>query len=803
MQFRFLVVAGLMVCCQSVFGSVAKIELKEQALRASLVRNVGGFIGSRIEANTNVRLTKFDIDRFVRMLEKKDYRQWFWIGEQPGKWLEAAVLSSEFGNDAQLRAKAEEILKRMVAAQEPNGYLGITSPAVRTPDQPVRGMDPYELYFTIHGLLTAYEDLHSKPALDSAEKLADFFVNNFGPGKVEFWPDIPAGAIGASVDSKVAGHSVHRGLEGTLLTDPIMRLYLITGDKKYLDWCESIVANIDKWSGYNTFSNLDKVAEGKMGIHEVQPYVHAHTFHMNFLAFLQLYRATGDASYLRKVVGAVKDISGRQRYITGAVSVGEHYTPDHDLPNSGAVCETCASMSWIELCQSLLELSSDPIYADAIERLMLNHLFAAQSADGESFLYHTPLNDAKPLPGMFRGPDCCTSSGSRILAKLPTLFYAQSKNDIYVNQFVPSTADFLLSGKKKVTLQQVTDFPASEKITINVLPSSSGAFALYVRLPKWCANPSLKVNGKPVSQLKPGTYAVISRKWAKNDTVQLTLPMQPKWVKGEYTNSGLWCLTRGPVVYALDSVWYTPEMRKAAGGAVSGDPSADLGGVKIDESNLSAGIEKADTPDGTMGQAYKVPITLPDGSESKALMLPFANVGKWYADENEHKNPEGVSHGYAVWVASSTGAAFSDILEQTKRRAALKPRIVDEVDLANDKAWNFQAGQEDAGIFHGRVWKTSSKWLSWDLKVLPDSPMVLNCTYWGGEVGQRNFNILVDGEKVGTIRLLNNKPGKFFDVEYPIPSSVTNGKSKVTVRFESVNGELVGGIFGCAVLKAQ
>lgn len=95
---------------------------------------------------------------------------------------------------------------------------------------------------------------------------------------------------------------------------------------------------------------------------------------MNFMGFLRLYRITGDKSLFRKVAGAWDDIHKRQMYITGGVSVAEHYEHDYVKPISGHVVETCATMSWMQLTQMLLELTGESKYADAMERLMINHV---------------------------------------------------------------------------------------------------------------------------------------------------------------------------------------------------------------------------------------------------------------------------------------------------------------------------------------------------------------------------------------------------------------------------------------------
>ena len=60
----------------------------------SAVRDLGGYIGQRIRANTEGYLKPFDIERYKKMVEEKKQRDWWWIGEQPGKWLESAVLAS-------------------------------------------------------------------------------------------------------------------------------------------------------------------------------------------------------------------------------------------------------------------------------------------------------------------------------------------------------------------------------------------------------------------------------------------------------------------------------------------------------------------------------------------------------------------------------------------------------------------------------------------------------------------------------------------------------------------------------------
>jgi DUF1680 family protein len=631
----FLAILITIGCQGLASGLSPTVKRIERSLAPAAITGIGGFVGIRLRANVDGYLKVFDIDHYVRLVEQKQYRDWKWVGEHPGKWLESAALAAEQTGDDALARKAEKILARLVAAQEPGGYLGVTDPAVRTAKLPLRGMDAYELYFMLHSLLTAHDLWGEDSALLAARGLGDYFVDKIGPGKAEFWPR-PKGQT-------IAGHNMHYSLEGTLLADPMLRLYQATQDRRYLEWSQWVINNIDRWSGHNTFSKLDKVADGSLGVHELQPRVHSHTLHMNLLGFLRLYQITGDETLLKKVRGAWRDIAGRQMYVTGGVSVGEYYRPGHNLPITGEVVETCATMSWIELSQYLLELTANPVYADVIEKLLWNHLFAAQTIDGDIFRDHTPLNGTKPK-GYFREPDCCTASGPRITAKIPLLIYAVGEKDLYVNQFIESRAETKLESGNIITLAQETSYPSDSRIVISVEPQKQEQFTLNVRLPAWCPEPSLSVNGQEISGLKSGTYAKLDRSWKKDDRVTLSLPMQARWVKRSHTTEDLWTLKRGPVVYAVDTVWWDDNV------------AVELGSVPEDLSKvIKVVIEKpkqiADLqPAGVLGPAYSVTVILPNGKRAQVDALQFANVGRWYSDAANKPNHDERRYSYAVWL---------------------------------------------------------------------------------------------------------------------------------------------------------
>lgn len=632
------------------------IRLVETPVPVSSVNHISGFIGERIALNRNVYLKQFPIDQYVAFIEQRQHCDWNWtMAEQHGKWIESAYLSAVQSGDEELLAKVKNVLSRIIRSQEPEGYLGATARDYRSANRPIRGMDPYELYFVFHALMTVYEETGDQQALQSVERLAGYFLRYFGEGKNEFWPSKELrypDNIGKhlSGSSDFAGHSVHYCWEGTLLCDPMARLYEITGKQKYLDWSQWVVTNIDRWSGWNSFSRLDSVADGTLGVDQLQPYVHSHTFHMNFMGFLRLYRITGDKSLLRKVIGAWDDIHRRQMYITGGVSVAEHYEHGYVKPLSGNIVETCATMSWMQLTQLLLQLTGDSKYADAIEQLMLNHVFAAQDAASGSCRYHTAPNGTKP-EGYFHGPDCCTASGHRIISLLPTFFYAQQGNDFYINQYVSSEYNgedfaFTLSG----------NYPVHGKIEILITKGCEKH--LKLRIPGWCKSPSVSINGKSMKDVKAGYYYSVRRIWKAGDKIKLTLPMDERWVMREhhsnYPSYRLpggeimykeepvklipWAFLRGPIVYCLDLV-YNPQLHN--------DNLDITNDIHINHNILPKPINSMN--EYLMAPAYQTTASC-RGQQVKLVLTPFANIGQWWRQGEAKPEHNSKAFSYAVWM---------------------------------------------------------------------------------------------------------------------------------------------------------
>ena len=157
-------------------------------------------------------------------------------------------------------------------------------------------------------------------------------------------------------------------------------------------------------------------------------------------------------------------------------------------------------------------------------------------------------------------------------------------------------------------------------------------------------------------------------------------------------------------------------------------------------------------------------------------------------------------------AGSNTPSAKRRWKPKPRARKRWLARTVDEYrpgEQQSEVDHNQKGENSGSGDWQNRKFRHAENggWFSFEMKVASDAPKELLVTYWGGESGNRTFDILVDGQAIATQTLRQDKPGVFFEKTYAIPAELTRGKQKVTVRFQAHPGNLAGGIFGVKMLK--
>jgi hypothetical protein len=310
--------------------------------------------------------------------------------------------------------------------------------------------------------------------------------------------------------------------------------------------------------------------------------------------------------------------------------------------------------------------------------------------------------------------------------------------------------------------------------------------ALRVRVPYWAKRgATMRLNGLPLDvPAKPGSYVTIRRTWRDGDRVDIDLPMSLH-LHPMPDDAKVAAIMYGPLVLAgrLGTKGPTPEQLRATTPGPEGKPAASPWfAVESDEpGSWIRPVEGRPLEFRTRGQATDVTLV--------PLCRLFGECFAVYWDVFRKGSPEHQSR-----------------LAADQRQKRLAARTIDAVEIGDDASESAHAlagERTETGGGGARRWRhaTAGGWFSYRLKVLPDQPAILCCTFWGGDVPPRKFDILVDGVQVVTQDLNRNKPGEFFDVEYPVPPQLTRGKQNVTVRFQAHAGNLAGGLFGLRIFK--
>lgn len=572
---------------------------------------IEGWIGGRVSANERARLLAVDLEPLLAGFRKKPGTH-PWIGEHIGKWMHAATLAWANSGDAALRAKLDRAAADLIAAQEADGYLGTYVPAQRFGLFKGADWDVWSHKYCMIGLLTHYRYTGSEASLTAARKAADLLIRTF-PEK-----------------RSILAAGTHVGMAATSVLEPVVLLYRLTGEARYLDFARYIVRSWDEPKGpailktLLTEKRVDKTANGK-----------AYEMLSNIVGLCDLARATGERTYIKASVNAWNDIVAKRLYITGSASQREHFRDDHVLPNGedSRICETCVTTTWIQFNLSLLQLTGDAKYGDELERTFYNHLPAAQHPRGDDWCYYTALEGKKHYDKTIT---CCHSSGPRGMALVPQACYltanfgAGEGTTLLVNTLETSSARLRLGGAE-VAIEQRSGFPRSGESTVALRLAKPATFALKVRIPAW-ALPA-RVDGREIRTA--GWAEIPAKTWKDGDRVEVRFAIGSGFIRGTHGNAGRGAMTWGPFVLACEQ-----------------NANPGLGSPKT---VVLADAKPACTPLAETPLAFSVQVAAQGATAPKtAKLLTYADAG---ADA-------GV---FQIWLAMPGSEAARE-LEKTKER---------------------------------------------------------------------------------------------------------------------------------------
>jgi len=603
--YRTMVVLLLLSCM--VFGN--KVQAQDEFISPSAI-SVQGILGQAISDSEKGRLLALPgwkdgelINVFSKESRNKNEKN-DWYGEHGGKWLYSAAIAVERNNDEQLKSLLFRTADYLIGTQEHDGYLGTYSPARRIINKNATthgtSWDVWNLSYMVLGLLEVNKYFPNEKYSDAAKKIGKLFLETFGDGKAD-----------------ITNYGTRKGMSATIILEPIVELYKVTKDKRYLDFAEWVIRKIEEKEGFRIISeslkntDAENIGDGK-----------AYQLIWNLAAIAKLYQVTNNDNYLKAVENGWQNIAGFHLTESGGPwgGIGKHlecFNKKGYWSPYGFV-ETCSIMAWIQLNREMLRITGQAKYAQEIEKSAYNALLGAQFPNGTDWCYHSFSNGSRHMAHF---NDCCPSSGSLSLEELPQLIYSKRENGIACNLYTESEASVSLSGAGLVRISQKTDYPFNGAIQITLSPEKQSEFPFFIRIPDWASSAGIKINGKPVDSgnLAIGEFFLIRRTWGKNDIIEINFPVELKVrQKQEYTNapqggksiySTEWfCLTRGPLVYACSGLIHGQDREKT---------------FLLPEKNREACFVPVAAPSGFEGPACE--LKLP-GQET-LLFLPYYEAG--------------------------------------------------------------------------------------------------------------------------------------------------------------------------------
>ncbi|GAB2787089.1 hypothetical protein HNQ93_002781 [Hymenobacter luteus] len=490
------------------------------------------------------------------------------------KTLEGASYSLRLYPDEKLDEYMDALIKKVAAAQEPDGYLYTARTidpahphAWAGPERWVKERElSHELYNSGHlyeAAVAHYEATGKKNLLSVALKNADLVCSVFGPGKRGVAP----------------GHEiVEMGL---------VKLYRVTGKPEYLSTARFFLEERGKYQGYDPKSpdawrNGSYWQDHKPVVEQREAEGHAVRAEYLYSAMADVAALTGDQRMLAAVDSIWQNMVSKKLYVTGgtgAVPGGERFGGNYELPNTTAYNETCASVANVYWNQRMFQLHGEAKYVDVMEKVLYNGLISGVGLDGKSFFYSNAMQiknsmsfpQTEPQRAGWFDCSCCPTNMARLMPSLPGYVYAQKGNDVYANLFISGTTDLKVNNKA-VRITQQHNYPWQGDLKFTVSPAAATDFNMLVRLPGWARNEaipsdlyrfatpsqekiSITVNGKPVQYTTRQGYAVLPRKWHRGDVVEVKLPMEVRQVVANpkvQDNLGRVALQRGPVVYCAE-----------------------------------------------------------------------------------------------------------------------------------------------------------------------------------------------------------------------------------------------------------
>ncbi|EIJ37418.1 hypothetical protein JoomaDRAFT_0361 [Galbibacter orientalis DSM 19592] len=476
-----------------------------------------------------------------------------WLGgngddwEETPYWLDGAVPLAYQLNNERLKQKVKKYIDWSIDNQRPSGYFGPITEWERETGNKVdfenadKGEDWWPRMVMLKVIQQYYTATKDKRVVPFMEKYFDYQLKTLDKCPIGKWTE----------------WAQSRGVENIRIAQ---WLYTVNGDEKLLTLAEKIKKQSFAWSEWlgnrDWAINATVNPDGKTWMHR-----HGVNVGMAIKEPAENYQRTGDSTYLKASKIGFNDLMTLHGLPNGIFSA------DEDLHGNAPIqgTELCAVVETMFSLEEIIGITGDPFYMDALERATFNALPPQTTDDFNEKQYFQLANQieidrgvyAFTLPfnremnnvlGIKSGYTCCYVNMHQGWTKFTQhLWFKNKEGGLAALIYSPNTISTKIKNQE-IVIKENTSYPFGEDVNFEITTGKEIDFPMDFRIPKWCNNASITVNGEKVIFEKNKSIVTINRTWENGDLIKLSLPMEVKvsqWAENSRA------IERGPLVYGL------------------------------------------------------------------------------------------------------------------------------------------------------------------------------------------------------------------------------------------------------------
>lgn len=479
-----------------------------------------------------------------------------WLGgtgdawEETPYWLDGAVPLAWLLKDVNLQKKVKKYIDWTIEHQRPSGYFGGITRYEREKDTTVTvknmkdaGDDWWPKMVMLKVMKQYYQATGDQRVIDFMKKYFQFQLAALKNAPLGQWTE----------------WATSRGADNVMMAQ---WLYQITKDETLLDLAALIESQSFNWSEW--FGNRDWVIWAAT-YQNGDRWMHRHGVNVGMAIKSPAinYQRTGDEKYLKALKTGFNDLMTLHGLPMGIFSADEDLHGND--PTQGT--ELCAIVESMYSLEEIASITGDAYYLDALERMTFNALPSQTTDDYNNKQYFQIANQVQISRGVFNfslpferemnnvlgmrsGYTCCLANMHQGWTKFAQhLWYKNGKNGVAALAFSPNTLKTTIgSANTEIEIAENTSYPFDDRIQFDLKMKTPVEFPFEIRIPAWCKEPSVKVNGKKVQVENGAQIIAINRKWSNLDQIVVHFPMEvttSNWGRNSVA------VERGPLVYAL------------------------------------------------------------------------------------------------------------------------------------------------------------------------------------------------------------------------------------------------------------